>query len=48
MGCLGILACIILFSAGIDRLDKNPTLAFILIGIAIVIGLVLWFTGETE
>lgn len=42
MGCLGIIAAIILFSAGIDRLDKNPVLASILLGASILVGVVTW------
>lgn len=48
MGCLGYIATIILFSAGIERLDKNTPLSIGLIAAAIVVGLITWFIDRKD
>lgn len=48
MGCLGIVAAIILFSAGIDRLDKNLPLSLTLIGLSIIVALITWYMERKE
>lgn len=48
MGCLGIVAAIILFSAGIDRLDKNTPLSIGLLAAAVVVGLLTWWIDRKD
>lgn len=43
MGCFLMLAALILFSTGLDRIDKNPTLGLILISLSIILGFGTWF-----